>query len=167
MNSRWTYNHIRAIWWLRSGVKIHIVYPPADVANLMKIPLEPQNRKRIILSVGQFRREKDHKLQIKSFARLLQNWPQYKRTPTDKDYVKLVMLGGCRDESDKKRVEELKELVNSLKITDQVEFVVNATYDTLFKLLSESLIGLHTMWNEHFGICVVEFQVITSPSYFY
>jgi alpha-1,2-mannosyltransferase len=35
---------------------------------------------------------------------------------------------------------------------------VNASYPALIDWLSKSLIGLHTMWNEHFGIGVVEYM---------
>lgn len=40
-----------------------------------------------------------------------------------------------------------------------MEFVVNATYDVLLDRLSTAMIGIHTMWNEHFGIGVVEYMV--------
>jgi alpha-1,2-mannosyltransferase len=35
---------------------------------------------------------------------------------------------------------------------------VNASYDVLVSSLGEAKIGLHTMWNEHFGIGVVEYM---------
>lgn len=37
--------------------------------------------------------------------------------------------------------------------------MVNASYASLREHLLTSLIGLHTMWNEHFGIGVVEMMV--------
>ena len=39
-----------------------------------------------------------------------------------------------------------------------VKFCVNIKYEDLLDLLTESLIGLHTMKDEHFGIGVVEFM---------
>lgn len=38
-----------------------------------------------------------------------------------------------------------------------MEFLVNVDYEALKLNLSKALIGLHTMWNEHFGIGVVEY----------
>lgn len=45
----------------------------------------------------------------------------------------------------------------------QVEFVVNAPYSELKGWLGRASVGLHTMWNEHFGICVVEYMVRATP----
>lgn len=45
---------------------------------------------------------------------------------------------------------------NALTQQDSVRFVVNASYSSLLGHLQSSLIGLHTMANEHFGIGVVE-----------
>ncbi len=41
-------------------------------------------------------------------------------------------------------------------IGELVEFHLNVTYDELKAWFGRGLIGLHTMWNEHFGIGVVE-----------
>jgi hypothetical protein len=41
----------------------------------------------------------------------------------------------------------------------QVDFVVDAPFSELKRLLGRASVGLHTMWNEHFGICVVEYMV--------
>lgn len=35
-------------------------------------------------------------------------------------------------------------------------FVINQSYDKLSYWMGHALIGIHTMWNEHFGISVVE-----------
>lgn len=40
-----------------------------------------------------------------------------------------------------------------------VQFEVNASFDTLVQSLATAKVGLHTMWNEHFGIGVVEYMV--------
>lgn len=39
--------------------------------------------------------------------------------------MKLVLVGGCRNEEDWKRVEELKRMVESLDMADHVVFDVN------------------------------------------
>ena len=39
--------------------------------------------------------------------------------------MKLVLVGGCRNEEDWKRVEELKRMVESLDMVDHVVFDVN------------------------------------------
>jgi glycosyltransferase involved in cell wall biosynthesis len=37
-----------------------------------------------------------------------------------------------------------------------IEFIVNAPFSLLRAYMRRALLGVHTMWNEHFGISVVE-----------
>lgn len=67
-----------------------------------------------------------------------------------------MLLGSTRNEEDRALVRSLKDEVINLGITDQVIFVVNAPFSVLYGLLGEAQVGLHTMWNEHFGISIVE-----------
>ena len=52
----------------------------------------------------------------------------------------------------KDRVEALQKLCSSLDVTDNVEFRLDVSFGDLKSLMASSLVGLHTMWNEHFGI---------------
>jgi len=149
VNSTWTFDHIHYLWRLARS-RIHIVYPPCDTASLELFTMD--NRKNVILSIGQFRPEKDHILQVKSFARMLSDHPEVQT----RDSVKLVLIGSCRDKTDEGRVLELRNLISSFGITDHVEFVLNQPFSVLKQWLGRASIGLHTMWNEHFGIGVVE-----------
>jgi alpha-1,2-mannosyltransferase len=141
VNSTWTRGHIEFIW----GKKVDLVYPPVSVQDFLGYPLE--DRKPYILSIGQFRPEKDHKLQIESFLLFLEK--------SGNKTAELILLGGCRDSGDEARVQELRDLASKC---DRIKFVVNATFEEKEFYLKHSLIGLHTMWNEHFGICIVEYQ---------
>ncbi|VDL64148.1 unnamed protein product [Nippostrongylus brasiliensis] len=49
-----------------------------------------------------------------------------------------------------------EELCTEWGLTSNVRWKLNVPYEELMDLLSESLIFIHTMWNEHFGISVVE-----------
>ena len=97
--------------------------------------------------------------------------------------MRLVLVGGVRNEGDSARVEELKELADSLQVSvcsrpsrfrfldftvlimqtaqEYVDFVVNAPYPRILEHLGEASIGVNTMVDEHFGINVVEFMVST------
>ncbi|KAK8793864.1 hypothetical protein WA171_002994 [Blastocystis sp. BT1] len=146
VNGTWTYNHIISQW--RQPEKTSIVYPPCDTSDHRTLGLgEP--RRRDILSIGQFRPEKDHIKQLYILRKLLDIDDQYSD-------VRLILVGGCRNKEDEERVAELKRIVVDLDLTNHVVFEVNAPYSQLQHYLATSLIGLHTMWNEHFGICVVE-----------
>ncbi len=69
---------------------------------------------------------------------------------------KLVLIGGCRNAEDEERVRDLKNLSSHLAVDANVEFKVNLGFEELLREMGSGLIGLHTMWNEHFGIAVVE-----------
>eukprot|EP00986_Skeletonema_menzelii_P001270 scaffold338_cov155-Skeletonema_menzelii.AAC.4 len=146
VNSSWTKNHIQYLWKL-SG-KIQVVFPPVDTKSLKALPLG--NRENMILSIGQFRPEKDHTLQLLSFAKLLEI------EEMRNSEVKLVLIGSCRGEDDRQLVDQLQKLARELNIQNHVEFVLNQPYSILKDYLSRASIGIHTMWNEHFGIGVVE-----------
>lgn len=135
-------------------VEPEIVYPPCDMREMVKFRLD--NREPTILSVAQFRPEKDHAAQLRAFAQLLMDHPEYKYSPTSK--VHLVLLGGARNAGDLARVGKLRSLASEFDILNHVTFVVNASYPEVLKWLSRSSIGLSTMVDEHFGINIVEFM---------
>ena len=56
----------------------------------------------------------------------------------------------------------LQDLCKQLYIDDRVEFKLNVSFDELKKILSSATIGLHSMWNEHFGIGLYEISSDTS-----
>ena len=104
-----------------------------------------------VLSIGQFRPEKDHPLQIKAMFELRQ-------IITEEEWakVKLVIVGGCRNQEDWKLVQDLKDLTKYLSVEENVEFKVNLPFPDLLNEFSKALIGIHTMHQEHFGIGIVE-----------
>ena len=72
-----------------------------------------------------------------------------------KDVV-LVITGSCRAKDDEDRLAELQEYVRSLHLENHVVFKKNIEWKLLFEEMKQSMIGLHTMKDEHFGIVVVE-----------
>ena len=144
-NSNWTFNHINNTW------KTHceVLYPPCDIEAFLKIPIEKNPEPVKLISVGQFRPEKDHELQLQALAKLIQSNHQLSNT-------KLLLVGSCRNQEDYQRVESIKSLSSKLAIQDNVEFHLNVKFQELLELLGSANVGLHSMWNEHFGICVVE-----------
>lgn len=144
VNSSWTGGHISQLWGVEH--RIHVVYPPCDTIHFSELPLSTDEvSPHTIVSVAQFRPEKDHELQIRSFARFL-------KETQGGDSSRLVLIGSCRNEEDERRVNTLKQLCTELCIQDQVDFKLNIDFADLKKELNQATIGLHTMWNEHFGI---------------
>lgn len=150
VNSSWTKGHIQYLW--RFARDVHVVFPPVDTESLVKLSLTDPPRENLILSIGQFRPEKDHELQLKAFALLIVMHDGEMK----KSYPKLILVGSCRNEDDHERVDQLHKLARELKIEDSVKFVLNQPYSVLKDYLSRASVGIHTMWNEHFGIGVVE-----------
>jgi len=148
VNSSWTKGHIQYLWKLAG--KVHVVFPPVDTKSLKDLPTI--KRENIIISIGQFRPEKDHTLQLQSFAKLLEMYDGAMK----KAGAKLVLIGSCRGEDDHERVDQLQKLARELGIQDDVTFVLNQPYSVLKDYLLRASVGIHTMWNEHFGIGVVE-----------
>jgi len=139
------------------------LFPPCCTAAPARIPINALRdgrsadasvnacNTRYVLSVGQFRPEKDHMLQLRAFA-----------IYCDKHYdaklgaVTLVLLGSTRNSQDEQLVQQLKAEADQLGLGSRVKFVLNAPFATLQAWLAAASVGLHTMWNEHFGISVVE-----------
>lgn len=152
-NGSWTAAHIRSLW-MRDD--IFIVFPPCAVGELVEhIPLSINGvgmaREKLLLCIAQFRPEKNHKLIIEAFARFL--------TTTDKHKdARLVLIGSVRHSEDATRVYELRLLARERGINDSVDFVTDAPWNDVLNWLGRSWVGVNAMWNEHFGIGVVEYQ---------
>ncbi|PAV74669.1 hypothetical protein WR25_20237 [Diploscapter pachys] len=154
VNGSWTLNHISSIW-RRSDASV--VFPPCDVSTFLAIQqtaedsLESSKIVKLI-SIGQIRPEKDHKLQLQVLHDITK-WLQEKKPDTS---AQLTIAGGCRNAEDKQRVQQLQDYASELGIADNVKWSLNVPYEELLAEFSDSLISIHTMWNEHFGISVVE-----------
>ncbi|UZJ54511.1 hypothetical protein CBS101457_003831 [Exobasidium rhododendri] len=160
-NGSWTQNHLNRLVFgskkIGKGTDprfVHVVYPPCDTASMSSFPLTDRNIS-LIVSLAQFRPEKEHSTQLKIVAKLIE---VRKRAGEGTDEIHLCCMGSCRNEEDEERIEGLKKLATDLGIEDHVSFVVNAPYSTILQKLSSSSIGLSTMVDEHFGINVVEFM---------
>lgn len=148
VNSTWTEDHINSLWAV--PLRTHRVYPPCDVQSLKKIPHTNINTVRIV-SVGQFRPEKDHAMQLHALYKL-----RNLVSETLWNTITLVFIGSVRNDEDRTRVKDLQDLSKHLSLENNVEWHVNASHDQLLEQFSRALIGFHAMWNEHFGIGVVE-----------
>jgi alpha-1,2-mannosyltransferase len=162
VNSNWTKGHIDQLWSsphslgqpasAPSGALV--VFPPCNTTQLQQAPLDTRRRMsgRRLVSVGQFRPEKDHCLQLSALAALRSKGSQY-------NDVTLHLIGGCRHHEDQELVASLRSAAVQLGIQDAVHFRLNEPFPVLMQALRSCAVGLHTMWNEHFGIGVVEMMV--------
>jgi alpha-1,2-mannosyltransferase len=159
-NSTWTLGHIRSLWgeWRQEFKKTKpvVVYPPVAVEELERdievSEVSEKKRESILLYIAQFRPEKNHQLILTAFAEFMAT-----KTPATRG-AKLVLIGSVRDDGDSKRVYELRLLANELQIKESVEFHLDASWPEILEWLRKASVGVNGMWNEHFGIGVVEYQ---------
>ncbi|TQN70521.1 GDP-Man:Man(3)GlcNAc(2)-PP-Dol alpha-1,2-mannosyltransferase, partial [Colletotrichum shisoi] len=160
-NSTWTQGHVQRLWGPYRQAKarnypIAVNYPPCAVEELEEAvevsEASEKKREKALVYIAQFRPEKNHTLIIQSFAEFLNT-----KSEAAKD-AKLVLIGSVRDDHDSKRVYTLRLLVNELGIKDRVEFHLDASWPEILDWLQRASVGVNGMWNEHFGIGVVEYQ---------
>lgn len=152
VNGTWTEEHINELWAVPSIT--HRVYPPCDVSQLKQLnSLVKESDPICILSVAQFRPEKDHPLMLQAMYEL-RNLLVKNELLWNK--IRLVLAGSCRGAEDERRVRNLRDLAKHLALERSVRFEVNVPYARLLHLYQTSALALHAMWNEHFGIGVVE-----------
>ncbi|ELU39307.1 mannosyltransferase [Rhizoctonia solani AG-1 IA] len=127
VNSSWTKNHVEYLLThspvaSESSKNLSIVYPPCDTQAMASFSLE--GRKKIIMSLAQFRPEKDHAKQIIALAKLFEAHPEHKEQG-----VRLVLIGSSRNTADEYRVVALQDLVNKLNLDVCVSaFVKSPTF---------------------------------------
>lgn len=160
-NSSWTQAHVTQLWGpgRKENAKtepIVIVYPPCAVEELaeeveVSAASEPK-RQKLLLYIGQFRPEKNHPLIVEAFANFIHSGSEASKG------ARLVLVGSVRDDQDSKRVYKLRLLIRELKVVDHVDFQLDASWPDILGWLGRSYVGVNGMWNEHFGIGVVEYQ---------
>ncbi|KAH7320237.1 alpha-1,2-mannosyltransferase alg11 [Stachybotrys elegans] len=160
-NSTWTQAHVKALWGPHREKNhkqspISVLYPPVAVSEMeQEVEVSAASEKKrepAIVYIAQFRPEKNHRLIIQSFSQFVKSG-----TAASK-YARLVLIGSVRDDQDSKRVYKLRLLVNELGIKDRVVFHVDASWPEILEWLRKASVGVNGMWNEHFGIGVVEYQ---------
>jgi alpha-1,2-mannosyltransferase len=165
-NSSWTSAHIRTIWGpsrtRRTFKEPTVIFPPTAVSEIESTITVDEDSERsrepIILYIAQFRPEKNHPLVLRSFARFLS---ERKKNPTSAalPQPKLVLIGSVRHSSpDETHIYNLRLLAHELRIRDHTTFICDASWPTILSHLRSASVGVNAMWNEHFGICVVEYQ---------
>ena len=109
VNSSWTQAHISRLWW-RLGTP-QLVYPPCNTTSLSALPLDRKLKSLYLVSLAQFRPEKNHAKQLRSFA-LAQEQATRAWSPASEAVLaaRLKIIGSCRDQDDHDRADQLVSL---------------------------------------------------------
>lgn len=134
-NSSWTSDGLRKVW----ERKVDVVFPPCGGK-----PQVAEKQDGLVVSVGQFRKEKRHDLQVEIMRKLKDRGVK----------AKLIMIGGTRGKEDRDRVQRLENMVKQHQVDVQIR--VDVSRDEVKMWLQKAKVGIHTMKDEHFGIAVVE-----------
>lgn len=155
-NSSWTDAHMHALWWWPGpkASNMRVLYPPVAVQDFSE-PDPSATRKPLIVYVAQFRAEKRHELVIRAFAQFHKNY----KPASGEQRPQLVLVGSVRGDDDRKRIYGLRVLAKELQLSDRaVRFVLDAPWPEVRSTLTSALVGVNAMWNEHFGMGVVEYM---------
>ncbi len=110
VNSSWTRQHISQLWWTLK--KPSLVHPPCNVSHLAALPLDRKLKSLFLVSVAQFRPEKDHEKQLHAFSLARERaHADTQRTPSLSSEAvmaaRMKMVGSCRNGEDEQRVANL------------------------------------------------------------
>lgn len=118
----WCMTHLSRVW----KRKVTICYPPVRVKDFSVIPNESEKTlkdKVELISLGQMRPEKNHRVQLKTLA-LLKKASQQK--------FRLTIIGSVRHANDAAVVEDLRHLAKSLGLEEgkdkDFQFVHDASF---------------------------------------
>ena len=140
-NSSWTQNHMEGNW----PGKCSILYPPCNVDEFWSQDYD--NKKKVVVSLAQFRPEKRHDIQLD-----MMKYHQERHPESD---VVFKIMGSAKFEDSEKIFNHLQNRIKTENIRN-VELLKNLEFKDVMKNLKESAFGVHTMIDEHFGIGIVE-----------
>lgn len=140
-NSSWTQKHMEANW----GDKCEVLYPPCNVDEFWNQDFKTKDK--VVVSLGQYRPEKRHDLQLDMMKYHLEKHPN--------SDIKFKILGSGKFEESEKAFQRLQKRVKDEKIKN-VELLKDLPFDTLKNTIRSATFGVHTMIDEHFGISIVE-----------
>ena len=138
VNSKFTKDALKKVY---PKLDSHVLYPPVDIERFLPAYRSNFKRKHQVLVISRFSPEK----QIEK-AIIIAQMVQYVRfkvigsvTPANWPYFSL-----------------LQKKIKECGLENRVSLTPNATNEELIDSMSESMIYLHTMHGEHFGISIVE-----------
>ena len=165
VNSKYTSTVFHQTFKTLSHVQPTVLYPSLNFSSFNHKPAElsnmfPPSVKCVFLSINRYERKKNLNLAIEAFAKMLD---QLK--PGERSQVHLAMVGGYDERvvENKEHYLELRQLAESLKVSDKVTFLRSCSDEQKAALLECCRALIYTPSNEHFGICPLEGMYARRP----
>jgi glycosyltransferase involved in cell wall biosynthesis len=117
-----------------------VIYPPVDIEPFSKCHLS-NSRENQVLVISRFSPEKQLEKAI-LIARILKD-------------TKFSIIGSLL-KTNQSYFKFLQHLINDFNLTERINLIPNASKDEMISEMSNSMVYLHTMNGEHFGISIVE-----------
>ena len=136
-NSKFTRNAIKKVY---PSFDPQVIYPPIDLERFSSC-LCSKSRENQVLVISRFSPEKQLEKAI-MIAKILKN-------------IKFVIIGNLL-RANQSYFQYLQKLIQDYSLTSRVKLIPNAANEEMMNAMSTSMVYLHTMDGEHFGISIVE-----------
>lgn len=141
-NSSWTQNHMSDRQW---GQLPKVLFPPCSVTEFWADNFE--TKKEVAISIGQFRSEKRHDVQL--------DMMKFHKTKHPESKLELHIIGSGKFEESELIYNKLLKRIEKEKIKN-VKILKDLSFKDLQAEIKSASFGIHTMIDEHFGIAVVD-----------
>jgi glycosyltransferase involved in cell wall biosynthesis len=136
-NSRFSQDAIKKVY---PNADPHVIYPPVDTQRFSNC-IYSNSRENQVLVICRFSPEKQIEKTI-FIARILKN-------------IKFIIMGSLL-KTNYSYFKYIQQMIRDYGLTNIVKLMPNASEDEMLDAMSNSMIYLHTMKGEHFGISIVE-----------
>ena len=165
VNSKFTSTIFHQTFKTLSHVKPTVLHPSLNFSAFNNKPGElsdliPPSAKCVYLSINRYERKKNHPLAIEALAKVLEQLD-----PGERSKVHLAVAGGYDERviENKEHYLELRQLAESLKVSENITFIRSFTDEQKLALLDCCRALIYTPSNEHFGICPLEGMYMRRP----
>ena len=136
-NSKFTQSAIKKAY---PAFEPQVIYPPIDIERFSSC-LNSKSRHNQVLVISRFSPEKQIEKAIQ-IAKILKN-------------IKFIIIGNLMT-ANQSYFKYLQKMIQNYGVTNMIKLIPNATKDQMMNAMSTSMVYLHTMNGEHFGISIVE-----------
>jgi alpha-1,2-mannosyltransferase len=136
-NSKFTQNAIKKVY---PSFDPQVIYPPVDLQRFSSC-LRSKSRDNQVLVISRFSPEKQLEKAI-FIAKNLKN-------------IKFIIIGNLLT-ANQPYFKHLQKMIQDYGLTSRIKLIPNAAKDEMMNAMSTSMVYLHTMNGEHFGISIVE-----------